>query len=556
MKLKIVYLSIFSFLFLLNTSAIFGQKLVVNNFQKIPTDISAREHKVTDINDEACALLKIYTGLKDLKIDGNMGVEKTEQRPGVLWVWVNHGTRQLKISKDNMPMLPFYIPSALDESTVYSFELTTDELFSIVINTQNVEAAVTIKTEKYKSNMPITDLPAGQYIISISAFGYVPIKDTIQVDKKNLFFKYILKEAKQSVLTITTSPKNCILFINGEQIGLTDYSRHHYPGDYKLRISAQDYLSLDTNIVFDPLKQNTFNFTLTRSVGWLNVKSTPTASIVVDGKTAYSDNIKLSARTPHQLKITKPLYNDYFETFNITANDTSVKNIVLEKISGQFSFIIEPKSTPVKIIDRHNIETNWIGETVKDLPIGKYQLEARKKGYKKLETTFTIITNENKHLSLALKPKKFSRLGAGVLSMLLPGTGQYYSQRNGVGTLYLITTGSLAAATGILNMNANHLSETYLDAQESYRNETDPFFIDSRREDMDRAYEKYLDANDQKNTFLYITAGVYILNVIDAIVFAKRHKPDLKNGITDNFKFKVGTNPKLSSAGFYVSYKF
>lgn len=76
MRLNKVIFALVLLFSLLNTTNIFAQKLIVSNYKHHPTDISAREYEVMDINDEPCALIKIYTGFKGLKVDGNRGVEK------------------------------------------------------------------------------------------------------------------------------------------------------------------------------------------------------------------------------------------------------------------------------------------------------------------------------------------------------------------------------------------------------------------------------------------------------------------------------------------------
>ena len=107
-----------AFILISSFSQLFGQELSVKNFKENITDISARENQVLDVNGDPCALIKIYTGVKGLEIDGNRGVEKKDERSGVVWVWLPEGTRQLKISKERMPMLVYPLPMELKKSTV------------------------------------------------------------------------------------------------------------------------------------------------------------------------------------------------------------------------------------------------------------------------------------------------------------------------------------------------------------------------------------------------------------------------------------------------------
>lgn len=541
---------------LLIINNVFSQKFIVSDFKELTTDISAREHKVLDVNDEPCALIKIYTSFKNLTIEGNRGVEKTEQHKGVLWIWVAQGTRQLKISNDNMPMLPYYFKSGLKASTVYSIELSSDQLFSIVINTHSIPASVTINSKTYKTNETIAGLPKGEYVIHISTLGYNSLTDTIQVSKEKLFFSYKLKKVKQNVLTITTIPYRCLLFIDGEQIGYTNFSGYYYPDKYHIQISKADYSTIDTTIIFDPLIQGTFNFKLTKNIGWVSASSLPPGIIAIDGKYKTTNYVKLNADKLHELIIKKPYYKTYKETFKLTRGDTLDKTITLEKKKGQLSFIIKPDTTQITLTDRFKLETKWTGNKVIDLPIGAFQLEATAKGYYKLDTAFVIKEDKHEYLTYSLNPKKFSTVGAGFFSMLFPGAGQYYTQRNTTGTLYLITTLSLAGATGYMYMQTENQTDTYLKAQEEYKNETNTDLIPQKRKTMDDAYKKYTNLEKQRNMLLYTTAGIYLFNIIDAVVFAKHYAPILPKNISDNFHFNIGATPKLNSANFLVSYKF
>ncbi len=66
-----------------------SQDLRVGEFKRLPNDISAREHRVNDVNLEACAIIKVRTGLNNVKFFSNLSVEKVERRSGEYWVWVS-----------------------------------------------------------------------------------------------------------------------------------------------------------------------------------------------------------------------------------------------------------------------------------------------------------------------------------------------------------------------------------------------------------------------------------------------------------------------------------
>ncbi|MDA3893902.1 MAG: PEGA domain-containing protein [Salinivirgaceae bacterium] len=559
MRLSEICLLVVFFLSLLNTTNVLAQKLIVSSYKELSTDISAREHEVSDVNDEPCALIKIYTGFTGLKIDGNRGVEKTQQQPGCLWVWVGQGTRQIKISLEGYPMLPYYFTNGLKSSNVYSIELNSDQLFSITVNTFQIEADVTLKDKKHKSNQPIENLAEGEYTIMVTKIGYKTVYDTITVNSKSIFFSYELERTKQSIMKVNTNPTGSLILIDGEVVGNSPFQGHYFPGEHRIQISLTDYASLDTTVLFEPEKTGGFTFNLRKNVGWISVLTYPTeATISIDGKVTTEKSVKLNADKNHELVVSKAYYRDYNEVFRVTSNETLTKTVSLKLAEGQLSFIVEPQTTHIKTIDRNKEERSWQGNKVIDLPTGKYALEAKVKGYKPYETEFTIAKDKKEYLRYNMEAKKLSYASAGIFSMLMPGTGQFYTQRNKVGTAFMVSTLAAAGATGYLFLTTFLQSNTYTDARDAYSNSTDPNAIPNLRTTMKNEYNKYNNMVAQRNMVMYIAGGLYVLNIIDAVVFAKYHDPNRvkKNDVSDRLRFNVGPGPDMKSGGFYVSYNF
>ncbi|MCK9206894.1 MAG: PEGA domain-containing protein, partial [Salinivirgaceae bacterium] len=262
----------------------FSQKLIVSNFKEQPTDISAREFEVLDVNDEPCALLKVYTGFKNIKVDGNRGIEKLEEKNGEVWIWVSHGTRQLKFSKEGFPLLPFYFENELEKSTVYALGLSSDEMHSIVIHTGTETADVFIANKKYTSNVTIPGFSEGNYPVKIVKLGYKTIFDTLRVTKDNLYFSYSLEPIQQQKLKIKSIPTGAFLIINGQPVGNTDFTGFYYPGEYRIQLSKKDYLPIDTLIVFESSKSSEVLLTMEKNFAWLRFYAKPTtARIMLDG---------------------------------------------------------------------------------------------------------------------------------------------------------------------------------------------------------------------------------------------------------------------------------
>lgn len=545
-------------------SYINGQELKVKNFQENITDISARENQVLDINSDPCALVKIYTGLTDLVIDGNRGVEKTEVIPGAVWVWVPEGTRQLKISRTGMPMFIYSLPVELKMSTVYSFDLESDQVFSIIINTGSVSANVIMGDSIYKTNTTIPGLMEGKYPIRIQQLGYLPVEDTLEVNESSLYFTFSLERTQQAVLNINSQPTGAVVLIDGEHIGATNFSGFRFPGEYRLQITLTNYIPVDTTIFFDPSINNTYDFELIKNTGWFKPLVFPSNSdISIDGSNVVPGIKELSAGSGHSISVSKYRYRTINEPFSLQRGDTLEMTISLEPEQGELSFIIEPDDAEIKMakkeisldIDKEFELKEWTGSTQMSMPVGNYELEAKRKGYIPMDTAFAIADAKTKYITLSMQAKKLSRGGAFAASLFFPGMGQFYSQRNIAGAAFITTSILGLGASGYFFYLSENNAKEYNELRADYLEELNLNVIITKREAMDAAYQKYVDAAKIRDICMVATAGIWFLNIVDATVFAKIYKPVLE-GSVGNTSYKLIAAPGISSAGasFRISF--
>ncbi len=542
-----------------------GQELKVKNFQENLTDISARENQVLDVNSNPSALVKIYTGLTGLVIDGNRGVEKMEVMPGAVWVWLPEGTSQLKISREGMPMFVYSLPLELTQSTVYSFELESDQLFSVIINTGSVNAEVSIRDSIYNTNSTITGLLEDKYPIRIEKLGYLLVEDTIDVNESNLYFSYTLKRSPQEVIKINSLPAGAVVLINGEHVGSTNFSGYRFPGEYHLQITMTNYTTIDTTIVFDPAAQNTYDFELIKNTGWLKPIIFPTdAEISIDGSSVIPGIKELNAGSGHSISVYKYRYRILSEAFQVPRGDTLTMFITLEPEQGDLSFIIEPGDADIKMnkteinldIDEDFMLRKWNGSTQLTMPVGEYSLKAKRKGYLTVDTIFSIPDAKTKYLYMTMPVKKLNRGSAIALSFLFPGMGQYYSQRKAAGTGFL-TAGILSlSVSGYYFYLSENQAKEYNNAKIDYQEETSVSSIIAKRELMDNKYQSYRDAVRLRDICLGITAGIWFINIVDAGIFTKLHKPVLRGSIGNDGSYRLTASPGTNSIGASLNIRF
>lgn len=260
-----------------------------------------------------------------------------------------------------------------------------------------------------------------------------------------------------------------------------------------------------------------------RKVVW---KIVPSASLFVTSipsdAEVYWDNRKVGrtdlkiedeAMGSHRLTIKKPGYQDY-------EGDVTLKEVRDYDLKVRLSV----RSYLVRVVGAPAGAKVWLGDTIlvgalpcsTALTFGSYNFKARAKGYRENGGLLTIDRDQDYKVRIDLKRR--SRVKTALYSLLLPGRGQYYSNRPLWGTFYLLTWAGALAYTGVSVGG-------YVDARKGYDDARDDYLAAANAVDAARFYdewqEKYGDAGKrekQLNRAITITAAWWAVNFLDAIV--------------------------------------
>lgn len=159
------------------------------------------------------------------------------------------------------------------------------------------------------------------------------------------------------------------------------------------------------------------------------------------------------------------------------------------------------------------------------------------------------IEKLNKNKLSALDPRK-----AGWKSAILPGWGQYYNRKY---WKIPIVWGAIGTGIGFIIWNNNQYVR-YKNAFNAQLNGLPHEFSDITGVDLLTALGNAQDRRKRQRDYaIAITLGVYILNIVDAVVDAHlyegRRDPDLAISpvIINDF-----TSPDYSAAGLSLNYRF
>ncbi len=129
-----------------------AQQFSVKGFRTLPNDVTAFITPVTDLNGDACALLKVQAP-DDFAFSTPLGIVKRENKVGEIWLYLPKGSRQITLKSPTLGVLRDYrFPVVLDSHMSYelTINLPTAEKTDTIIVTQTLRDTITIAAVKPK----------------------------------------------------------------------------------------------------------------------------------------------------------------------------------------------------------------------------------------------------------------------------------------------------------------------------------------------------------------------------------------------------------------------
>ncbi|MFQ6611947.1 MAG: CsgG/HfaB family protein [Fidelibacterota bacterium] len=118
----------------------------------------------------------------------------------------------------------------------------------------------------------------------------------------------------------------------------------------------------------------------------------------------------------------------------------------------------------------------------------------------------------------AMTPKGKTRFGALVRSTFIPGMGQFYSNRRLWGWLWLTTEVAAGTLAYLEYSNYQTAYDDYNSLMTDYHNATDPQQIADLRTKATTTHQDMIAANDQLTTLLYAVGGIWVTNMVHALL--------------------------------------
>lgn len=141
-------------------TSLYSQEFSVANFQMLPNDVSAFINNVRDLNDEACALIKVEAP-SDFAFSTPLGVVKRNDEVGEIWLYVPKGTKILTLKHPEWGVLRDYkLGKPLESRITYELKLNLPkpaitEKHDTIVQIKTVTDTITITIPQANPKMPL-----------------------------------------------------------------------------------------------------------------------------------------------------------------------------------------------------------------------------------------------------------------------------------------------------------------------------------------------------------------------------------------------------------------
>ncbi len=138
-----------------------AQEFSVASFRQLPNDVSAFIQPVRDLNDEACALIKVEAP-EEFAFSSPLGIVKRKDEVGEIWLYLPKGTRTLTLKHPEWGVLRDYrLGKQLESRMTYELKLNLPKQTPIIQELHDTIVEIktiidTVAVTKKRAPMPLS----------------------------------------------------------------------------------------------------------------------------------------------------------------------------------------------------------------------------------------------------------------------------------------------------------------------------------------------------------------------------------------------------------------
>jgi hypothetical protein len=363
--------------------------------------VSLRERQVWELKitgDKKPVNVTILTEPADAEkyIDGELlGTER------VFAIVPGHHT--LKVRKEGYRSIERQIEVTESNVLFEGFTLQQIDVAPVIIQTEPDGADIyingTLRGKSYWSDFLFPD----SYELKLVKEGYLEHSQsiTIKEDQQNQFTFPLTRNS--AMMNITVQPDDAKLMINNRQYtpGAIELS----PGNYSLSVMQSGYLTQTDEITLELGQTLTRSYALEKNVGILTLTTSPANATLTINKKDYGHQRTIElAPGSYRIEVTADGHFPISENITIIRGETLNRSFTLEQQTGELQFTVRPAETHIRMSQADGTTyKRWQGLSLeKNIPVGKYTLEAVSTGYLPSKETVSIAHNKRQQVSMTL----------------------------------------------------------------------------------------------------------------------------------------------------------
>lgn len=314
----------------------YAQSISVSSFKLLDTDLTANTAGTMEMdqNGETAALIKVVTTQTGFTFDGGaLGVVKTKQTPGEIWVYIPRSSKKITIKHPQLGILrDYYFPIAIEPAKTYEMILIAGEVQTVVKQARTSQyivfqltppnAVVELDGELLETHKGTAEKlkNLGFYNYRVQAPNYLLEAGTVTLDDpKNK--KIVTINLKPNFAHVTINVDNdAEIWVNGELKGIGTWTGDLGAGIYELEAKKEGFSStyISREIVASP-DQQFINLQAPSPIfGEISITSNPSFSdVYIDRKPYGQTPLYLSDLLigKHKLRIFHKGYGEYLSDF-------------------------------------------------------------------------------------------------------------------------------------------------------------------------------------------------------------------------------------------------
>ncbi|MFC1628185.1 PEGA domain-containing protein [Gemmatimonadota bacterium] len=324
---------------------------------------------------------------------------------------------------------------------------------------------------------------------------------------------------------INSTPADAEIAIDGVVIGNTPRTLALEEGAHELVLTREGYVSYTDNLAVVGGENRTIDIPLSEiPTGNMRIVVNPSAgvTVLVDGE---EQGVTPSIRTlrlyqgQHTVELRMDGYDTYTEDVVIRAGITDELNATLVR-SGTAQLSLSSSLRGASVSVSGTDQTYMLPADAITLRPGDYTIKVKARGYSVWRESITLENGANQTVSVMLRAK--SRAGAGVLSLIVPGFGQFYSRRPGMGSLMLIGGGVLGYLAYSENTSYSSIRDKHAELQQLYDEAATSYDVTLYRQLLVSKADEMETSRKRLTTRAGALGGLWLLNVLDAYVLMPR----------------------------------